>query len=91
LNFQKLIVIGLGIIANVLLIGHLQKQIEDVQREKTQQTINAYNTKLYPDDLERRMRRIQSRFDEVPDRYSGELEERTFPVVNKRIRSNRGA
>ena len=51
LNFQKLIVIGLGIIANVLLIGHLQKQIENFQREKTQQTINAYNTKLYQDAL----------------------------------------
>ena len=51
LNLQKLVVIGLGIVANVLLIGHLQKQIEDADREKTQKEIDTYNEKLYQDAL----------------------------------------
>ena len=36
LNFQKLIVIGLGIAANILLIGHLQRQFDRSSMEKMQ-------------------------------------------------------
>ena len=59
LNFQKLIVIGLGIAANILLIGHLQRQfdrsnMEKMQaeaEEKLQETTESYRAKLYHDVL----------------------------------------
>ena len=59
LNLQKLIVIGLGIAANILLIGRLQWQferssIEKVQaeaEEKLQETTESYRAKLYHDAL----------------------------------------
>ena len=59
LNLQKLIVIGLGIAANILLIGHLQRQFEcsnmekmqaDAE-EKLQETAESYRAKLYHDVL----------------------------------------
>ena len=59
MNFQKLIVIGLGIAANILLIGHLQWQfgrssMEKMQaeaEEKLQETTESYRAKLYHDVL----------------------------------------
>ena len=59
LNLQKLIVIGLGIAANILLIGHLQRQfdrsnMEKMQaeaEEKLQETTESYRAKLYYDVL----------------------------------------
>ena len=59
LNFQKLIVIGLGIAANILLIGRLQWQLkrssmEKMQaeaEEKLQETTESYRAKLYHDVL----------------------------------------
>ena len=59
LNFQKLIVIGLGIAANILLIGRLQRQfdrsnMEKIQaeaEEKLQETTESYRAKLYHDVL----------------------------------------
>ena len=59
LNFQKFIVIGLGIAANILLIGHLQRQfdrsnMEKMQaeaEEKLQETTESYRAKLYHDAL----------------------------------------
>ena len=59
LNLQKLIVIGLGIAANILLIGRLQWQferssIEKMQaeaEEKLQETTESYRAKLYQDVL----------------------------------------
>ena len=59
LNFQKLIVIGLGIAANILLIGRLQRQfdrsnMEKMQseaEEKLQETTESYRAKLYHDVL----------------------------------------
>ena len=59
LNLQKLIVIGLGITANILLIGHLQRQfdrssMEKMQaeaEEKLQETTESYRAKLYHDVL----------------------------------------
>ena len=59
LNFQKFIVIGLGIAANILLIGRLQWQferssIEKMQaeaEEKLQETTESYRAKLYHDAL----------------------------------------
>ena len=59
LNFQKLIVIGLGIAANILLIGRLQWQfgrssMEKMQaeaEEKLQETTESYRAKLYHDVL----------------------------------------
>lgn len=59
LNLQKLIVIGLGIAANILLIGHLQRQfdrsnMEKMQaeaEEKLQETTESYRAKLYHDVL----------------------------------------
>ena len=59
MNFQKLIVIGLGIAANILLIGHLQWQfgrssMEKMQaeaEEKLQETTESYRAKLYHDAL----------------------------------------
>ena len=59
LNLQKLIVIGLGIAANILLIGHLQRQfersnMEKIQaenEEKLQETTESYRAKLYHDVL----------------------------------------
>ena len=59
LNFQKLIVIGLGIAANILLIGRLQWQfgrssMEKMQaeaEEKLQETTESYRAKLYHDAL----------------------------------------
>ena len=59
LNLQKLIVIGLGIAANILLIGHLQRQfdrsnMEKMQaeaEEKLQETTESYRAKLYHDAL----------------------------------------
>ena len=59
LNFQKLIVIGLGIAANILLIGRLQWQLkrssmEKMQaeaEEKLQETTESYRAKLYHDAL----------------------------------------
>ena len=59
LNLQKLIVIGLGIAANILLIGHLQWQfdrsnMEKMQaeaEEKLQETTESYRAKLYHDVL----------------------------------------
>ncbi len=59
LNFQKLIMVGLGIAANILLIGHLQWQLkrssmEKMQaeaEEKLQETTESYRAKLYHDAL----------------------------------------
>ena len=59
LNLQKLIVIGLGIAANILLIGHLQRQFEcsNMEKmqaeteEKLQETAESYRAKLYHDAL----------------------------------------
>ena len=59
MNFQKLIVIGLGITANILLIGHLQRQFERSNmekmqaetEEKLQETTESYRAKLYHDVL----------------------------------------
>ena len=62
LNLQKLIVIGLGIAANILLIGRLQWQFERSSRssmeemqaeaeEKLQETTESYRAKLYYDVL----------------------------------------
>ena len=59
LNLQKLIVIGLGIAANILLIGRLQRQfdrsnMEKMQaeaEEKLQETTESYRAKLYHDAL----------------------------------------
>ena len=59
LNLQKLIVIGLGIAANILLIGHLQRQFERSNmekmqvetEEKLQETTESYRAKLYHDVL----------------------------------------
>ena len=59
LNLQKLIVIGLGIAANILLIGHLQWQFERSSmekmqaeaEEKLQETTESYRAKLYHDAL----------------------------------------
>ena len=58
-NFQKLIVAGLGIAANILLIGRLQWQLkrssmEKMQaeaEEKLQETTESYRAKLYHDAL----------------------------------------
>ena len=59
LNFQKFIVIGLGIAANILLIGRLQWQFERSSmekmqaeaEEKLQETTESYRAKLYHDVL----------------------------------------
>lgn len=59
LNIQKLIVAGLGIAANILLIGRLQWQLkrssmEKMQaeaEEKLQETTESYRAKLYHDVL----------------------------------------
>ena len=59
LNLQKLIVIGLGIAANILLIGRLQRQFERSSmekmqaeaEEKLQETTESYRAKLYHDVL----------------------------------------
>ena len=59
LNLQKLIVAGLGIAANILLIGRLQWQLkrssmEKMQaeaEEKLQETTESYRAKLYHDVL----------------------------------------
>ena len=59
LNFQKLIVIGVGIAANILLIGRLQWQFERSSmekmqaeaEEKLQETTESYRAKLYHDVL----------------------------------------
>ncbi len=59
LNLQKLIVIGLGIVANILLIGRLQRQVERYSMEKMQaeaekklqETTEHYHEKLYHDVL----------------------------------------
>ena len=59
LNLQKLIVIGLGIAANILLIGRLQWQFERSSmekmqteaEEKLQETTESYRAKLYQDVL----------------------------------------
>ena len=59
LNFQKLIMVGLGIAANILLIGRLQWQfkrssMEKMQaeaEEKLQETTESYRAKLYDDVL----------------------------------------
>ena len=59
LNFQKLIMVGLGIAANILLIGRLQWQfkrssMEKMQaeaEEKLQETTESYRAKLYHDAL----------------------------------------
>ena len=59
LNLQKLIVIGLGIAANILLIGRLQRQGERSSMEKAQaeaeenlqETTESYRAKLYHDVL----------------------------------------
>lgn len=59
LNFQKLIMAGLGIAANILLIGRLQWQfkrssMEKMQaeaEEKLQETTESYRAKLYHDAL----------------------------------------
>ena len=58
-NFQKLIVVGLGIAANILLIGRLQWQFEHANmekmqaeaEEKLQETTESYRAKLYHDAL----------------------------------------
>ena len=59
LNFQKFIVIGLGIAANILLIGRLQWQFERSSmekmqaeaEEKLQETTESYRAELYHDVL----------------------------------------
>lgn len=59
LNLQKLIMVGLGIAANILLIGRLQWQLkrssmEKMQaeaEEKLQETTESYRAKLYHDVL----------------------------------------
>ena len=59
LNLQKLIVIGLGIAANILLIGRLQwqcerssmKKMQAEAEEKLQETTESYRAKLYHDAL----------------------------------------
>jgi len=59
LNFQKLIMVGLGIAANILLISRLQWQfkrssMEKMQaeaEEKLQETTESYRAKLYHDAL----------------------------------------
>ena len=59
LNFQKLIMVGLGIAANILLIGRLQWQFERSSmekmqaeaEEKLQETTESYRAKLYHDVL----------------------------------------
>ena len=59
LNLQKLIVAGLGIAANILLIGRLQWQLERSSmekmqaeaEEKLQETTESYRAKLYHDVL----------------------------------------
>ena len=59
LNLQKLIMVGLGIAANILLIGRLQWQLrrssmEKMQaeaEEKLQETTESYRAKLYHDAL----------------------------------------
>ena len=59
LNLQKLIVIGVGIAANILLIGRLQWQFERSSmekmqaeaEEKLQETTESYRAKLYHDAL----------------------------------------
>ena len=59
LNLQKLIMVGLGIAANILLIGRLQWQfkrssMEKMQaeaEEKLQETTESYRAKLYHDAL----------------------------------------
>ena len=59
LNFQKLIVVGLGIAANILLIGRLPRQVERSSMEKAQaeaeeklqETTESYRAKLYHDVL----------------------------------------
>ena len=59
LNFQKLIVVGLGIAASILLIGRLQWQFEHANmekmqaeaEEKLQETTESYRAKLYHDAL----------------------------------------
>ena len=59
LNLQKLIVTGLGIAANILLIGRLQWQLERSSmekmqaeaEEKLQETTESYRAKLYHDVL----------------------------------------
>ena len=59
LNLQKLIVAGLGIAANILLIGRLQWQFERSSmekmqaeaEEKLQETTESYRAKLYHDAL----------------------------------------
>ena len=59
LNLQKLIVVGLGIAANILLIGRLQWQFERSSmekmqaeaEEKLQETTESYRAKLYHDVL----------------------------------------
>ena len=58
-NFQKLIVVGLGIAASILLIGRLQWQFEHANmekmqaeaEEKLQETTESYRAKLYHDAL----------------------------------------
>ena len=58
-NFQKLIVIVLGIAANILLIGRMQWQLERSSmekmqaeaEEKLQETTESYRAKLYHDAL----------------------------------------
>ena len=59
LNLQKLIMVGLGIAANILLIGRLQWQFERSSmekmqaeaEEKLQETTESYRAKLYHDAL----------------------------------------
>ena len=59
LNLQKLIVAGLGIAANILLIGRLQWQLKHANmekmqaeaEEKLQETTESYRAKLYHDAL----------------------------------------
>ena len=59
LNLHKLIVIGLGIAANILLIGRLPRQVERSSMEKAQaeaeeklqETTESYRAKLYHDVL----------------------------------------
>ena len=59
LHLQKLIVVGLGIVANILLIGHMQRQFERSNmekmqaetEEKLQETTESYRAELYRDSL----------------------------------------
>ena len=59
MNLHKLIVIGLGIAANILLIGRLPRQVERSSMEKAQaeaeeklqETTESYRAKLYHDVL----------------------------------------